>query len=150
MAEEVRGEIPRHPGAHHYIIHAYDSPPLAERALETARSYDDVAPENSHALHMTTHIFTRLGLWPESIAFNVRAAEAARERTSAGMVSKHHLHALDYLAYAHLQSADDSAAREVLSALERLEAPFQNHAVTAYPLAAVPARYALERQDWKA
>jgi tetratricopeptide (TPR) repeat protein len=150
MAEEVRSEIPGHPGAHHYIIHAYDSPPLAAQALETARSYGDVAPENSHALHMTSHIFTRLGLWPESIAFNIRAAEAARERTAQGMVSLHHLHALDYLAYAYLQKAEDAAAREVLEAVTVLEAPFQNHAATAYTFAAVPARLALERRDWEA
>ena len=150
MAEEVLAEVPDHPGGHHYVIHAYDFPPLAERALDVARRYDDVAPENSHALHMTSHIFTRLGLWEESIAFNVRAADAARERLPDGRLSMHHLHALDYLAYAHLQTADDAAAREVLDALEALEPPFQDHAATAYAFAAVPARYALERHDWRA
>lgn len=150
MAEEVLAEMPLHPGAHHYIIHAYDSPPLAELALPVARSYDEVAPENSHALHMTTHIFTRRGLWPESIAFNIRASAAAEERTPSGMVSLHHLHALDYLAYAYLQTAADAAAHEVLAALKALKAPFQNHAATAYAFAAIPVRYALERQDWAA
>lgn len=150
LAEEVLADYPKSPGAHHYIIHAYDFPPLASMALEVARSYDDVAPENSHALHMTSHIFTRLGLWPESITFNVRAAAAAAERTPSGHISMHHLHALDYLAYAHLQTADDDAAREVLAALEALEPPFHDHAATAYAFAAAPARLALERQDWEA
>ncbi len=150
MAEEVRAEIPRHPGAHHYIIHAYDVPPLAAQALETARSYDKVAPENSHALHMTSHIFTRLGLWSESITFNIRAADAARERMPNGMISMHHLHALDYLTYAYLQRCEDAAAKDVLQALEALEAPFHDHTGTAYAFAAVPVRYALERRDWKA
>jgi tetratricopeptide (TPR) repeat protein len=149
IIEGVFARIPRHPGAHHYTIHAYDFPPLAERALEIARRYDDLAPENTHALHMTSHIFTRLGLWPESIEFNERAAAAASDRTAAGAVSLHHLHALDYLAYAHLQKADDEAADGVLAAISALEPPFQNHSATAYAFAAVPARLALERHDWE-
>jgi hypothetical protein len=128
----VLARLPKHPGAHHYAIHAHDFPPLAKDALDIARRYDDLAPENTHALHMTSHIFTRLGLWPESIEFNIRAAAAASERTAAGMVSLHHLHALDYLAYAHLQRADDQAADEIMAALTALEPPFQNHAATAY------------------
>ena len=150
LAEEVRAEIPGHPGAHHYIIHSYDSPPLAQRALAAARSYGDLAPENSHALHMTSHIFTRRGLWADSIDFNQRAADASGDRTSAGMVSLHHLHALDYLVYAHLQTADDEAALEVLKQIEAMEPPYEKHSVTAYAFAALPARYALERQDWDA
>ncbi len=149
ILEGVLARIPRHPGAHHYTIHAYDFPPLAERALDLARRYDDLAPENTHALHMTSHIFTRLGLWPESIEFNIRAAAAASERTAAGMVSLHRLHALDYLAYAYQQQADVEAAEGVLRTMQALEPPFQNHAATAYTFAAVPARLALERHDWK-
>ena len=150
MAEEVLAEIPRHPGAHHYIIHAYDFPPLAEKALQVARSYDEVCPENAHALHMTSHIFTRLGLWAESITFNIRAAEAARKRVAGGRLSGHHLHALDYLAYAYLQSADDKAALRVLEEMRALEPPYVDNTATAYAFAAVPVRYALERQDWQA
>ena len=148
ITQMVLTELPKHPGAHHYTIHAYDFPPLAEDALATARSYDDVAPENSHALHMTSHIFTRRGLWPESIEFNIRAEKAASERTSMGMVSMHRLHAMDYLAYAHLQMADDTAAEKVLDAMIALEPPFHNHAGTAYSFAAVPSRLALERHQW--
>lgn len=148
IAQSVLVELPKHPGAHHYTIHAYDFPPLAEDALATARSYDDVAPENSHALHMTSHIFTRLGLWPESIEFNIRAEKAARERTPSGMVSVHRLHAMDYLAYAYLQMADDVEAEEVLESMMALEPPFYNHAATAYSFAAVPSRLVLERHEW--
>ena len=148
ITEAVLVELPKHPGAHHYTIHAYDFPPLAEAALETARSYDEVAPENSHALHMTSHIFTRRGLWPESITFNVRAEKAARDRTPSGMISMHRMHALDYLAYAYLQQADDIEAEEVLEIMRGLEPPFHNHAATAYSFAAVPSRIALERHAW--
>jgi tetratricopeptide (TPR) repeat protein len=149
ILEAVLARIARHPGAHHYTIHAYDFPPLAERALDIARRYDDLAPENTHALHMTSHIFTRLGLWPESIEFNIRAAAAASERTPAGTVSLHHLHALDYLAYAYLQQANDEAADSALEAIVALEPPFQNHSATVYAFAAVPVRLALERHDWE-
>ena len=148
LAESISAQIPDHPGALHYTIHAYDFPPLADRALETARHYGEVAPEISHALHMTSHIFTRIGMWPESIAYNIRAADAASDRTPEDAVSLHHFHALDYLAYAYLQTADDDAAQQVLGALEALEQPFENHAGTAYTLAAVPSRLALERHRW--
>ena len=149
IAEHVKAEIPQHPGAHHYIIHAYDNPVLAESALDTARNYDDVAPENTHALHMTSHIFTRRGLWPESISFNRRAANAALDRTPSGEVSIHYLHALDYLAYAFLQQAKDQEADQVYEELTALEAPFQNHAANAYAFAAIPVRLGLDRRDWE-
>ena len=149
ILEGALERLPGHPGAHHYTIHAYDFPPLAEKALDIARRYGDLAPENTHALHMTSHIFTRLGLWPESIEFNARAARAAQERTAAGMISLHHLHAFDYLAYAYLQQADDAAADQVLETIQALEPPFQNHSATAYAFAAVPARLALERHNWE-
>lgn len=148
LAESIGMSIPDHPGVLHYTIHAYDFPTLAERALPTARIYGEVAPENSHALHMTSHIFTRLGMWPESITYNVRAAAAARDRTLEDTVSMHHFHALDYLAYAYLQVADEDAARAVYGGLSALEEPFQDHAATAYTLAAVPVRLALERHRW--
>jgi tetratricopeptide (TPR) repeat protein len=150
IAEAVKAEIPDHPGAHHYIIHAYDVPPLAEDALETAYDYDDVASENSHALHMTSHIFTRLGLWDESTTFNVRAADAAAERLPSGEISLHHMHALDYLAYAALQQVNDKQAVDVLDHLRSLEPPYQNHAATSYTFAAIPVRLSLERRDWEA
>ena len=150
VAEEVLASVPNHPGAHHYVIHAYDFPPLAEQALPAARNYSNVAPENSHALHMASHIFTRRGLWPESIEFNQRAERAGRERIASGAISMHRLHAYDYLAYAYLQRAEDEAARQVLVEMQALEPPFQSHAGTAYSFVAVPARMALDRHDWEA
>ncbi|MFW6039722.1 MAG: hypothetical protein ACOC9N_01430 [Gemmatimonadota bacterium] len=148
LAEELLEEHPEHPGAHHYAIHAYDYPALAERALPVARSYGEIAPSVPHALHMPTHIFTRLGLWDASIDFNERSAEAARENPVNGAVSLHFFHALDYLAYAHLQRAEWDAARAVLDTVRSVEGPMMVEVATPYTLAAVPARFALEREAW--
>jgi tetratricopeptide (TPR) repeat protein len=148
IAEKVRAQIPDHPGAHHYMIHAYDYPALAEGALAAARSYGKIAPEVPHALHMPTHIFTRLGFWQESITMNKRSAAAALKHPVGDAISMHYLHALDYLAYAYLQRAEDQKAKQVLDTLEALEGPFQAHVGSSYTLAGVPARLALERQEW--
>jgi tetratricopeptide (TPR) repeat protein len=149
LAEQVLSAIPDHPGAHHYIIHAYDSPALAERALPTARSYGKVAPENAHALHMTSHIFTRVGSWNESIDYNQRSADAAAKHPINGAVSHHHLHAVDYLAYAYLQTGQDAEAEQVLAHLVAMDGPVVDNPVSAYAFAAVPARIALEHHDWE-
>ena len=148
IAEQVRARIPDHPGAHHYIIHAYDYPPLAEDALEVARSYGEIAPEVPHALHMPSHIFTRLGLWQESIAMNQRSAAAALKHPAGDKISLHHPHALDYLAYAYLQRAEDDEAQDILNKIKSVDGPIQAHLATAYTFAAVPARVALERHQW--
>jgi tetratricopeptide (TPR) repeat protein len=140
--------VPEHPGAHHYIIHAFDYPPLADQALGVARHYGEIAPDVPHALHMPTHIFTRLGSWEESIDWNERSAAAALQRPAAGRVSLHYLHALDYLAYAHLQLGQDDEARAVMQAIEAIDQPMQEELAVPYALAAVPARLALERQQW--
>jgi tetratricopeptide (TPR) repeat protein len=148
IAEKVRAQVPDHPGAHHYTIHAYDYPALAEKALPAARSYGKIAPEVPHALHMPTHIFTRLGFWQESITMNRRSEVAALKHPVGDAISLHYLHALDYLAYAYLQRAEDQNAKQVLDTLQALEGPFQPHAASAYTLAVVPARLVLERQEW--
>ena len=148
IAESVLEAIPDHPGAHHYAIHAYDVPALADRALSVARNYGSVAPDNAHALHMTSHIFTRVGLWEESIEFNERSAAAAARHPINGAVSHHHLHALDYLAYAFIQRGDLEQAREVDAHVRTLTGPVVNSAASAYTFAAVPVRLALERGDW--
>jgi tetratricopeptide (TPR) repeat protein len=148
VAADIRSRVPQHPGAHHYIIHAFDYPPLADQALEVAHHYSDIAPDVPHALHMPTHIFTRLGLWQDSIAWNERAAAAALKQPVDGAISLHYLHALDYLAYAHLQLKEDEKAQEVLRKLEAIDQPMQVELATSYTLAAVPARLALERQQW--
>lgn len=151
IMEKILVQIPDHPGAHHYIIHAYDFPGLADRALKVARNYGKVAPEVPHALHMPTHIFTRLGFWQESIDWNRRSAAAAWKNKQDGAITMHYLHALDYLAYAYLQQAKDEKAREVAETVRSLSDSFfdLNAEATAYALAAIPARYALERQKWQ-
>ncbi len=148
MAEGVLAAIPDHPGGHHYVIHAYDNPVLSEQALEVARSYGKIAPDIPHALHMPTHTFTRLGLWQESIDWNRRSADAALKHPVGGEISLHYFHALDYLAYAYLQGAEDQRAMAVLEELRGVELPYQAHLASAYTFAAVPARLALERHMW--
>ena len=153
ILERVRIEMPDHPGVIHYIIHAYDSPPLAHFALSAARRYARVAPAVPHALHMPSHIFTRLGLWDEAIASNEAYAQAAREyarKVQMGSVWDEQIHAMDYLIYAALQSGQDAKAKSVLDeyyGIQKISAPGPK---AAYPVAAMPARYALERRDWTA
>lgn len=149
ILEEVNAAVTNHPGGHHYTIHAYDFPALAEGALPTARRYGEVAPDNPHALHMTSHIYTRLGLWEDSIEYNRRAADAAYGSPMGGRVSHHALHALDYLVYAHLQRGDHAAAEEVAAELASLDEAHDS-AATAYAAAAVPVRMVLERENWEA
>ena len=150
LAEQVLASVPDHPGAHHYIIHAYDNPALSAGAVDAARGYSGVAPEIPHALHMPTHTFTRLGLWQESIEWNRRSADAALKRPVGEETSLHYFHALDYLAYAYLQGAEDRRAVAVLAELQAVEPPYQPHLASAYTFAAVPARLLLERQMWEA
>jgi len=143
---------PNHPGIAHYMIHSFDYPELAELALPAARAYAKIAPAAPHALHMPSHIFTRLGYWQESISSNLASAAAARAlmaRTHPGATSYEGLHAMDYLEYAYLQTGQDAGARAIVDSTQiaALDAPaFQ----AGYALAAIPARYALERRDWKA
>jgi len=144
---------PEHPGIAHYMIHSFDYPELAELALPAARAYSKIAPSAPHALHMPSHIFTRLGLWRESIESNLASARVAREwaaRSHPGTVSFDALHAMDYLEYAYLQTGQDAAARALVDSVRRA-AQFDAAVFQAgYALAAIPARYALERRDWKA
>lgn len=149
LMEEVLQVIPDHPGGFHYIIHAYDYPELAQNALQAAAKYDKIAPEVAHALHMPTHIYTRLGMWPESIAWNLRSAGTAFKSSMNGTKSMHYFHALDYLVYAYLQRGEDEKALKIASDIHQLKGPFQAHASAAYALAAVDARIALERQQWE-
>ena len=143
---------PEHPGVAHYLIHSFDYPALAELALPAAHAYSKIAASSPHALHMPSHIFTRLALWDDSIQSNIASATTAEryvEKTMPGAASFDELHALDYLAYAYLQQARDDKAKEVMgkiTAVERLDLP---NFAAAYALAAVPARYALERRQWK-
>jgi len=147
LLEDLYASEPEHPGVIHYLIHAYDNPALAGHAVEAARAYGKIAPDVPHALHMPTHIFTRLGIWSDSIDWNVRSARAALKYPVNGFVSHHYLHALDYLIYAYLQGAEDVKAEEVLNQMHERD-NYQQTFVTGYALAALPARYTLERRQW--
>ena len=147
----VLADVPEHPGVAHYLIHSFDYPALAELALPAARSYAKIAPSSPHALHMPSHIFTRLALWDESIASNQASSEAARGRMARlhpGAVSFEDLHAQDYLAYAYLQGGQDAKAKAVLDTVAAVRELDEKQFAAAYALAAVPARYALERRHW--
>jgi tetratricopeptide (TPR) repeat protein len=143
ILEPLFKQMPTHPGLAHYIIHAYDAPPLASRALTAARRYASLAPAAPHALHMPSHTFTRLGFWTESIDTNRRSAETARKVKDVNA----ELHALDYQTYAYLQMGRDSAAKV---ALERAAELQSLPGVNTFAAAAIPARYAMERGDWAA
>jgi hypothetical protein len=154
ILERVFAEEPNHPGAAHYIIHTYDVPALADRALVAARRYSEIAPDAPHALHMPSHTFTRTGYWQESIDSNIAAAAAARRE---GQTSEE-LHASDYEIYAYLQTGQDQAAKSLANSLPEIASRFDPRVVISgagppsagyFALAAIPARYALERQDWK-
>lgn len=151
ILEPLFDEYPEHPGLAHYIIHAYDHPPLAERALNAAQVYASLAPDAPHALHMPSHTFTRVGMWEESVNTNLRAAQAARNDDDVGS----ELHALDYLTYAYLQMGRDQAAAGVVERALSLTEQVNITAVGAtqagaFAIAAIPARYALEREDFAA
>ena len=148
IAEKVLAQVSDHPGAHHYVIHAYDYPPLASKALNAAHSYGKIAPDIPHALHMPTHIFTRVGLWQESIIMNKRSAAAALKHPAGSEISLHYPHAIDYLVYAYLQQADDHNARQIMEDFFNKNGPFQSHIAASYSFTAIPARFALERQQW--
>ncbi|MBA2565704.1 MAG: hypothetical protein H0V09_09820, partial [Gemmatimonadetes bacterium] len=148
---DVLAEQPDHPGVAHYLIHAYDHPGLASLALDAARRYSRIAPAVPHALHMPSHIFTRLGLWRESIDSNLATVAAAKEyarRTGMQGVWSEQLHAMDYLTYAYLQRGQDREAERVLADLREIRQAAQPAQAAAYALAAIPARYALEKRDW--
>jgi tetratricopeptide (TPR) repeat protein len=152
-AEELWAQMPNHPGVVHYIIHSYDYPPLADKAVEAAHRYLEIAPSLPHAVHMSSHIFTQVGMWDESIHANTLSAEAARERGKrTGALTQAQLgemHALDYLAYAYLQQGRDEKAREVLDHISSIQDLNWENGVAAFNAGAVPARYTLERHQWK-
>ena len=142
---------PQHPGVAHYLIHSYDYPPLAHLALAAARSYAKIAPASSHAQHMPSHIFTRMGLWEEAIQSNLDAkssatAYAARNRMAGAWDEQ--LHAMDYLVYAYLQRAKDKKALAVLNELNQIQKAEPQNLKVAYAFTAIPARYSLERRQW--
>lgn len=152
MLEKLFATQPDHPGLAHYIIHSYDYPPLADRALEAARRYAAIAPDSPHARHMPSHTFTRVGYWQESIDANIASGAIARREGAIG----EELHTMDYRTYAYLQTAQDAKARAMIDALPEVTTRFDPNAPPAatpvsaayFAMAAIPARYAVERGAW--
>lgn len=151
--ERMLVEMPNHPGLVHYIIHSYDYPPLAPRAVEAAHRYLEIAPSLPHAVHMSSHIFTQVGMWEASIGANTISAEAAPERGERlgthAQAQLAEMHALDYLVYAFLQRGEDEKAREVVEHIRSLEGLNWADGVVAFNAGAVPVRYAFERRRWE-
>lgn len=152
ILEPLLKKYPNHPGVAHYLIHTYDYAELAERGLPAARAYAKIAPTVPHALHMPSHIFSRVGLWPEMIESNRASYLAAKrelQETTLGIGTYDALHAMDYLVFAHLQQAQDRAAKQLLDEVAAIRKVDVENVVAAYAFASIPARSALERGDWK-
>ena len=153
MLEEMWKRQPEHPGIAHYIIHAYDVPALAPQARAAAQRYADIAPSAPHALHMPSHTFTRVGLWKESVNTNMKSMEAAKRDSSIG----EQLHAMDYAVYAHLQMRNDAEAKRLMDMIPSLVPQYDVNAVRGaasgaagmFAVAAIPARWAIERREWQ-
>jgi tetratricopeptide (TPR) repeat protein len=152
VLERAFAQQPDHPGVAHYLIHSYDFPPIAQKGLPAARRYAAIAPSAPHALHMPSHIFTRVGAWQESIDTNRASAGAAKEELSRqgqqALGSYNALHAMDYMVYGYMQLVKDNEARAVLAEISGLSKLDVEHFAAAYAFAAIPARYALERRQW--
>jgi hypothetical protein len=144
LLEPLDRVYPQHPGIPHYLIHAYDNAELAPRGLSAARAYSQIAPSAPHALHMPSHIFTRLGLWQDSIASNLAARDAAHQQGDTG----EELHAMDYLVYAYLQSGNDQDAMQVIQQLKNMPQLNSGDFKIGYASTAMPVRYAVERSQW--
>ncbi|HYJ65076.1 MAG TPA: hypothetical protein VEV62_15125, partial [Parafilimonas sp.] len=143
---------PNHPGIIHYIIHTYDYPDLAILALPAAKRYAEVAPSSAHALHMPSHIFTRLGLWDECINSNLKSTEAAKCYAESAGIKGHwdeELHGLDYLVYAYLQKGENKLAEEQVEYLKTINEVYPVDFKVAYAFAAIPSRYVLENKKWE-
>jgi tetratricopeptide (TPR) repeat protein len=144
MLEPLFQAFPDHPGIPHYLIHACDNQELASRGLPAARAYAGIAPSAPHALHMPSHIFTRLGLWNDSIASNLAARGAAQSQGDTG----EELHAMDYLVYAYLQSGREQEAVQVIQQLKTMKNLRAGDFKIGYAATAMPIRYIVERQQW--
>src|SRR5499427_3416875 len=145
ILEPIFQRQPRHPGVAHYLIHLYDTPALADKGLDAAKRYSQIAPAAPHAQHMPSHIFTRVGYWNESIAVNSVSARVAK----ADKEPIDQLHAMDYLVYAYLQLGQDAKARAVVDEMTAVTGVNPNFLAGPYALATSPARYMIERGDWK-
>jgi hypothetical protein len=146
LLESIFKRNPQHPGVAHYLIHLYDYPPIAEKGLGAAKRYAKIAPAAAHAQHMPSHIFTRVGYWKESIASNAESARVAKLDNS----QHDQLHGMDYMVYAHLQLGQDAKAKAVIDEMETVSGFTETFIPGPYARAISPARYAIERGDWKA
>jgi tetratricopeptide (TPR) repeat protein len=144
VLEPLWRRYPEHPGIAHYLIHAYDNAELAPRGVAAARAYSKIAPSAPHALHMPSHIFTRLGMWEDSITSNLAARAAAHKQGDLG----EELHAMDYLVYAYLQSGRAEEAAEVIVQLKGIARPNNSDVKADYAVVAIPVRYIVERGQW--
>ena len=152
ILEALYKKEPNHPGIIHYLIHTYDYPELAALALPVARRYSEVAPSSAHALHMPSHIFTRLGLWDECINSNLKSVEAAKCYAESADIPGHwdeELHGLDYLVYAYLQKGENTFAEKQVKYVQTINKVYPVNFKVAYAFAAIPCRYLLENKKWK-
>src|SRR4029450_7055606 len=145
VLEKQSTKYPDHPGVAHYLIHCYDAAPIAQKGVPAARRYASIAPAAPHALHMPSHIFTRVGAWSDSAATNERAVIAAKRDKDVD----EQLHAMDYMVYAYLQLARDDAARRVMNEATQATGQSFTRFAGPYALSAMPARYAIERGEWR-
>jgi hypothetical protein len=154
ILDKVWKQQPNHPGIVHYLIHSDDTQQLAEAGLPAAMCYAKIAPAVPHALHMPSHIFTRLGLWQQSIDSNKAANDAAvayvKKTIGEDGYDSETVHTMDYMVYAYLQTAQDGKAKQVRDQLLAYNKTAGANLPTAYAVAAIPARYAVERGDWEA
>jgi hypothetical protein len=144
ILEPLFHEYPQHPGIAHYLIHACDNQKMAEQGLVAARTYSKIASSAPHALHMPSHIFTRLGMWNDSIASNLAARAAAQSQGDIG----EELHVMDYLVYAYLQMGRGREASEVIQQLKAMSDLDEGDFKISYASTAMPVRYAVERRQW--
>ena len=152
ILEALFPDQPNHPGIAHYIIHHYDNPDLAHLALSTAKKYAEIAPASAHAQHMPSHIFTRLGMWDESINSNISSASSAKcyaQQSGIKGTWDQEIHAIDYLVYAYLQKGDNEMAAEQYEYIKTMNEVSPPSPAVAYPFAAIPARMTLENKDWE-
>src|ERR1700678_4094349 len=152
VLNKLYDEQPNHPGIAHYIIHSCDNPVMASLALPAARKYAGIAPSSPHVVHMPSHIFARLGLWQDDINSNVAAIRVADSMAAHHHVMHHKVHSMDFLEYAYMQIGDDDAAKATIDQVaairpEQMDPEFQNYLLLRQ--AEGPAKYALERRQWK-
>ena len=151
ILEPLLKKYPRHPGVAHYLIHTYDYAALAEKGLPSAQAYGAIAPSVPHALHMPSHIFSRVGQWPQMVEGNrasYLAAKGELQEQTLGIGACDALPSRDYMVFGHLQQAQDKAARQLVDEAAAIHKVNVENFVAAYAFAAMPARYALERGDW--